>query len=429
MMSRMTFALLVGLWGACHTVTICSTTQGADAIEVASTDWPWWRGLTRDGVADKAQKPPLAWSEATNVIWKAAVTGRGHASPTVVGDRVFLPTADVKQQTQSVLCFDRATGKQLWKTDVHVGKLEKKTNQKASHASSSIACDGHRLVVNFVNQGAVFTTALDLQGEQQWQTRISGYITHQGYGSSPAIYQDLAIVSADNKGGGAIAALNRATGKVVWKHARPKQPNYPSPVILHAAGRDQLLFTGCNLVSSYDPVSGEKLWEVAGATTECVTSTVTDGKRIFTSGGYPKNHLAAVEADGSGKLAWENPVRVYVPSLVMHQAYLYGVTDAGIATCWDPATGETMWKNRLGGAFTSSPVLVGELIFATNEGGQTFIYKAQPGGFELVAENRLGDEVLATPAICGGRIFTRVAFQQDGRRNEMLYCLGNASAE
>lgn len=427
-MSRMTFAVLVGFWGACHAATMCSTTCAADAIQVASTDWPWWRGLTRDGVADKGQKPPLAWSETDNVIWKAAVPGRGHASPTVVGDYVYLPTADEKQQIQSVLCFARATGKQVWKTDVHLDKLERKSNKKASQASSSIACDGHRLYVNFVNQSAVFTTALDLQGQQVWQTRISGYVTHQGYGSSPALYKDLVIVSADNKGGGAIAALNRETGAVAWKHERPKKPNYSSPVILHAAGQDQLVFTGCDLVSSYDPVSGKKLWEFSGATTECVTSTVTDGKRIFTSGGYPKNHLAAVEADGSGKIAWENPVRVYVPSIVMHQGHLYGVTDAGVATCWNPGTGETLWKSRLGGAFTSSPVLVGDLIYATNEGGQTFVYKAQPAGLELVAENQLGQEVYATPAICGGQIFTRVAFHRDGRREEVLYCLG-ASAE
>lgn len=428
-MSRTTFAVLVGLWAAFHVATTSSTTHGAEAIQVAATDWPWWRGLTRDGVADKDQKTPLAWSETENVIWKAAVPGRGHASPTVVGDYVYLPTADEQQQIQSVLCFARATGKLVWKTDVHVGKLEQKSNKKASQASSSIACDGHRLYVNFVNQGAVFTTALDLHGRQTWQTRISGYVTHQGYGSSPALYQDLVIVSADNKGGGAIAGLDRETGAVVWRHERPKKPNYPSPVILHAAGRDQLVFTGCDLVSSYDPVSGTKLWEVAGATTECVTSTVTDGHRIFTSGGYPKNHLAAVEADGSGKIAWDNPVRVYVPSLVMHQDHLYGVTDAGVATCWNPATGKTLWQSRLGGVFTSSPVLVGDLIFAANEGGQTFVYKAQPDGFELVAKNQLGQEVYATPAICGGRIFTRVASYQDGHREETLYCLGAASAE
>src|SRR6185436_10796163 len=134
-----------------------------------------------------------------------------------------------------------------------------------------------------------------------WQTKITNYVLHQGFGSSPAVYESLVIVSADNKGTGVIAGLDRATGAIVWKQERPQLPNYTSPIILNVAGREQLLLTGCDLVSSFDPMTGTKLWEIPGATTECVTSTVTDGPLIFTSGGYPKNHLSAVKADGSGQ--------------------------------------------------------------------------------------------------------------------------------
>src|SRR5262249_25562138 len=155
--------------------------------------------------------------------------------------------------------------------------------------------------INFPNSGAVFTTALGLDGKQLWQTRICDYQIHQGYASSPAIYQSVVIVSADHKGGGIVAGLERKSGKIVWQHERPHAPNYASPIILHVAGRDQALLTGCDLVASFDPLSGEKLWESAGATTECVTSTVTDGQHVFSSGGYPRNHLAAMLADGSGK--------------------------------------------------------------------------------------------------------------------------------
>ncbi len=416
--------LLVVFLGGVAAWMAVPAARGADAVDVSDQDWPWWRGLNRDGTSAANQHPPTAWSETTNVVWKVAVPGRGHASPTVVGDFVYLPTADTEKETQSVLCFHRGNGQLAWKTDVHVGQLEQKSNKKASQASSTIACDGSRLYVNFVNTKAVYTTALDLSGRQVWQARISGYVTHQGYGSSPAIHEGLVIVSADNKGGGAIAALQRETGEIAWKHERPQKPNYPSPIILRAAGREQLIFTGCDLVSSFDPTSGKKLWEIEGATTECVTSTVSDGQRIFTSGGYPKNHLAAVEADGSGRIAWELPIRVYVPSLLMYDGYLYGVTDAGVATCWDPATGKTLWKSRLGGGFTSSPVLVGNRIYVTNETGTCFIYEATPDAFKPVGENRLGDQVYATPAICGGKIFTRVAKFDGDQRQEFLYCLG-----
>ncbi|GAB4156309.1 MAG: PQQ-binding-like beta-propeller repeat protein [Planctomycetaceae bacterium] len=342
----------------------------------------------------------------------------------MVGEHVYLATADEKAQTQSVICYDRKTGRQLWKTDVHSGGFTKKGNRKSSQASSTVACDGKRLFINFLNNGAVTTTALSRQGKILWQTKITDYVVHQGYGSSPAVYGSLVIVSADNKGGGAIAALNRVSGKIVWNKTRPKTPNYSSPVILRVAGRDQLLFTGCDLVSGFDPISGKKLWEIPGATTECVTSTVTDGDVIITSGGYPKNHIAAVSGDGSGKIVWEKKVRVYVPSMLIHNGYLYGVTDAGVAMCWDCKTGEEQWKGRLGGTFSASPVLVDDKIFATNERGRTYIFKANPKKFESVGKNDLGNQVFATPTICGSRIYMRVVEEQNGKRQEMLYCLG-----
>ena len=182
-----------------------------------------------------------------------------------------------------------------------------------------------------------------------------------------------------------------------------------------------MFFTGCELVTSFDPLTGKKLWEIEGSTTECVTSTVTDGQLIFTSGGYPKNHLSAVKADGSGKVVWENASRVYVPSMLVRDGYLYSVLDAGVAMCSKCDTGKEVWKARLDGTFTASPVLVGEHLFATNEAGQTFVFKATATAFELVAENSLGGEVFATPTICGSRIDFRVAHQVAGQRREKLW--------
>jgi outer membrane protein assembly factor BamB len=395
-----------------------------DPAFVKATDWPWWRGPNRNGVADSDQSPPLRFSESENVLWKSEIPGRGHGTPTVVGDQIFLATADEVNQIQSVLCYDRQTGKLRWKTDVHQGGVAQKANKKASQASGSVACDGARLFINFLNRDAVYTTALDRAGKQLWQTKITEYVLHQGYGSSPAVYKSLVLVSADNKGGGAVAGLDRATGKTMWRNVRPATPNYASPIVLNVAGRDQLFLTGCDLVSSFDPLTGKKLWEIDGATTECVTSTVTDGRRIFTSGGYPTNHVSAVMADGSGKIAWENNTRVYVPSMLIHQGHLFAVTDAGVATCWKSDTGEEAWKGRLRGTFTASPVLVGDRIYAVNEVGEWFIFKADPQQFQLIAENRLPGEVLATPVICGGRIYQRLAIDKDGQRQEMLYCLG-----
>ena len=341
-----------------------------------------------------------------------------------MGERVFLTTAEEDRDLQSVLCYDRKTGKQLWKTTVHDDGVDNKGNKKTTQASSTVASDGERLYVNFLNQEAIFTTALDLDGNQQWQTRVSDFKTHQGFGSSPTLHGSLIYVTTDSPAGGVVAALNKSTGSVVWKQKRPEKPNYASAAIHRIAGKDQLFVQGCDLVSAFDPLSGEKLWEVEGATTECVTHVVTDGKRIFVSGGYPKRHVQAIVADGSGKIAWENGAQVYVPSMIVREDYLYAVQDNGVAVCWKSATGEEMWRSRLGGTFTASLVLVGDLLFATNEGGQMFIFKANPDKYEAVAQNQLGDEAYATPAICGGRIYTRVVEHTNMGRQEWLYCLG-----
>lgn len=394
-----------------------------DGFNVSSKDWPWWRGPDRNGEAAQDQQPPLEWSSSKHVLWKAPIAGRGHGSVAVMGTRIFLQTADEASGAQMVICLDRSNGNQLWSTTVHPSGGMRKNN-KSTAASSTPACDGERVFVNFPNNGGLMTTALDLAGKQLWQTKICDYIEHQGYGSSPGLYQELVLVSADNKAGGAIAALNRKSGDIVWRRERPQMPNYPSPIVLHVAGKDQLLMTGCDKVSSFNPLTGETLWEVDGATTECVTSTVTDGSRIFTSGGYPKNHMSAVMADGSGKKAWENDSRLYVPSLVIRNGFLFGVLDAGIAVCWNAETGEEVWKARLGGTFSSSPVLVGDRIYATSEVGETFIYRADPTKFEQLGKCKLGDEVLSTLVICDSRIYCRAAHLVDGKREEFLYCLG-----
>jgi outer membrane protein assembly factor BamB len=403
-----------------------SPVTGESLVLGSPHDWPAWRGPWRNGEANPEQNPPTSWSETENIIWKSPLPGRGHSSPIVVGDFVYLATAHEEPGSQTMLCYRRDTGERFWETVVHpAGGMVK--NKKATMASSTPAFDGERLFINFPNSGALWTTALSPAGEILWQTKIVDYTIHQGYGSSPTLYKNLVIVAADNKGGGAIAGLERETGRIVWKQPRPQLPNYPSPVIHHLAGRDQLVMTGCKLVSSFDPLTGDKIWEVEGATEECVTTTVTNGTHVFSSGGYPKNHIAAIRVDGSNKIEWEIGDRVYVPSFVMRDKFLYGVLDAGVAACWNSETGEERWKARLGGNFTSSLVLVGDLIYATNEGGTTFLYRANPDRFERVAVNQLGDEAFATPTLCGHRIYTRVTHRDGNHRQEYLYCIGAAT--
>ena len=327
------------------------------------------------------------------------------------------------KQTQSVLCLDKRAGKLVWQTEVHRDRADPGKQSNSSAASSTIACDGERLFINFLNGGAVHTTALDLDGKILWQTKICDYVTHQGFGSSPVIHETLVLVSADHRGGGVIAGLDRKTGRIAWSEPRPKIPNYTTPAIVQAGVRTQVVLAGCNLVSSFDPTTGKKLWEVNGSTEECVVTAVTDGERVFTSGGYPRNHTVAIVADGSGRIAWQNNARVYVPSMIAKAGHLYAVMDAGVAVCWKSDTGEELWKERLGGEVFASPVMVGNRIYSSNVRGKTFVFEATPKAFKLLAQNQLGDEVYASPAICGGHIYLRVAKRGENRQ-EFLYCVG-----
>ena len=389
-------------------------------------DWPWWRGPDRNGVAEAGQTPPLEIGNDKNVKWSADLPGRAHGSPAIVGDRIYLTTAtEDDDQIQSLVCLHRPTGKLLWSTQLHQGGYTQKSNKKASWASTSPACDGERVYVTLFAHDAVHASALDLEGKLLWQTRITDYVIHQGYAASPALYENLVIVAADNKKDGALAALDRKTGDTVWKVKRGPKENYPSPIILNVGGKDQLFLTGTNKVTSYAPLTGDVNWEIEGATTECVTSTVTDGTHIYSSGGYPKNHVAAYRADGSRtEPVWEVKEKVYVPSMLIHGDHLYAVMDNGVAICWNSASGEEMWKARLGGNYSASPVLVGENIYAASESGEVHVFQASPDGLEVVATSKVADEIYATPVICDSEIYLRVANYQGEDRTETLICFG-----
>ena len=388
-----------------------------------SDDWPGWRGPTRDGQAAEGQRVPLTWSETQNVVWRAAIRGRGHSSPTVAGDRVYLSTADAATNEQLVVCLDRATGKMVWETVVHRGKLDQAGHRNTSQASSTVAADGDRLYVNFLNDKAVYTSALDASGKIVWQQRVSDFVTHQGFGASPVVHESVVLVTADHKGGGRHAALDKRSGKIVWQHERPRIANYSSPALVKAAGKTQMVVAGCNLIASYDPLTGKKLWEMEGSTEETVVTAVTDGSRIFASGGYPKNHVVAVEADGSGRVAWQNGARIYVPSMLVRDGHIFALFDAGQAVCWKSDTGDEVWREKVDKDFYASPVMVGTRIYATSLRGVTSVFEATPQAFKLLAQNQLGDEAFASPAICGDRIYLRSAKKGDARQ-EYLWCIG-----
>ncbi len=395
--------------------------------EAGAGDWRSWRGPAGNGVAADGQDLPVTWSESQNVLWKADVPGRGHSSPTVVGARIFLTTAEDEGQVQSVVAYDRQTGKQAWKTEVHRGGFPRKIHAKNSHATCTVASDGERLFASFFNSEAVHVTALDLDGKKVWHQAVGPLKPKQyehGYASSPALYKALVLVAVDSDEPGFLAALDAKTGRMKWRTPRPAKTSFASPVVARIAGRDQLLLSGCDIVAAYDPNTGKPLWSCEATTTATCGTVVWDGNLVFASGGYPKSETVAVRADGSGRVAWRNTRKCYEQSLLAHEGHLYAVDDGGVAFCWSAADGSEKWNARLGGKASASPILAGGNLYVTSERGQTVVFKADPKEFRELARNQLGEEALASPTICGGRIYLRAARSVDGRRREFLYAIG-----
>jgi len=390
---------------------------------VAEGDWPWWRGPALDGHA-APQSPPIAWSETENVAWKADVPGRGHGTPSVWDSRIFVPTADEAAETKRLLCYDRATGEQLWDTTLHSGGFMH-MHKKNSQASATPACDGQRVYMPYMvehnGEEGIWVTATDLDGNIVWQTNAGPFTTQHGYGSSPLLYKSLVIVAGDNAETGFLTALDRETGEIRWRTERERQFNWATPVVAETSGRTQLLIHGAFLVTSYDPDTGRELWRADGLAQACANTVVFDDSMVYASGGWPEKVLMAIRTDGSGDVsdthvAWQTEKSIaYVPSMLLDQGRLYAVSDQGIATCYEAASGKVLWQKRLGGNFSASPVLVGNAIYVPDEDGKLHVFRAAEE-FESLAVNDLGDGGFASPVIVGGQILLRT--------NHHLYCLG-----
>ena len=397
----------------------------AGPISISENDWPWWRGPTRDGKAVAGQKVPTTWSNTDNVRWKTKVPGMGHASPTVVGSLILLASADAEKKTQSILAFDRESGKARWSTVVMEGGLPEKIHKNNTHASGTVACDGERAFAIFFNNDAIQIVAVNMAGKKLWQKKAGTFAPRKyefGYGASPLISGAHVVVAADYEKGGFLVAFDRVTGEEAWRVKRDEMINYSTPVLTTVDGKEQILLGGNLSVTSYEPASGKLLWKAPGPSKATCATLVTDGTRVFSSGGYPEKFTVCVDA--SGKEHWRNNQKSYEQSMMVHEDHLYTITDAGIAYCWRIKDGKEMWKARLKGPVSASPILVDDIIYQSNEVGTTFVFKADPSGFDLLAENQLENVSFATLSICGNRIYTRVANRSDGAREEWLYCLG-----
>ncbi len=431
------FVMLAGFvfasfWGDSNaTIIQAQELSKIDFPTLQEGDWPWWRGPSRQG-HDFRHSIPLRFSDLRNAEWKTPLPGRGHSSPIVIGDRVYLTTSMDTEQEQWIIALDAIRGEIQWKKMMNQGGYPKVNHPKNTEATSSLASDGERLYSVLLHHDKIFLYCLTMTGEMAWSKEVGTYEPQKyqyGYAPSPILYRDTVIVTYEYDGPSGLVAYDRVTGEESWRTLRKPACTYSSPTIATIAGRDQLLISGGDLIAAYDPDNGKELWSTEGTTEVTCGTMVWDGNIVFASGGYPKSETIALDAANRGRVLWRNDQKCYEQSMLAYQGYLYALTSKGVMFCWRATDGQEMWKERLRGPVSASPVLVGNHILWANEAGQHYVVQATPEKFELIAENELGDEAFASPAISKNRLFLRVASIGNANRQEYLYCFRDLEKE
>jgi outer membrane protein assembly factor BamB len=413
-------------------LAICTFTAAA----AHAANWPEWRGLGGTGITEETELP-LKWSATENVQWKVELPERSNSTPIVWGDRVFLTQAVGSKRL--VMCFDRADGKELWRSGTTWTEPED-SHPTNPYASASPVTDGERVIAWFGSAGIL---AFDFEGKELWKVDLGKQDHEWGYAAAPVIHGDLVFL---NFGPGSrifLVALDKKTGKEVWRKEQPEfDPSgrtdgfagnkegmvgsWSTPLVINSGSRDELIMTWPNWVVAYDPASGNELWRSGGLNPLLYTSSIFGEGIVVGMSGYGGSSVA-VRAGGMGDVTESHRVwhkgrdKQRIGSGVITGGHIYILNTPGTAQCIDLKTGETVWEERLRGSGAkneswASMVLSGDRIYVPNQGGDMFVLKAAPK-FELLATNSLNDGLTnSSPVVSDGQIFIRT--------HRHLWCIG-----
>jgi outer membrane protein assembly factor BamB len=391
-------------------------------------NWPEFRGPTGQGHA--VGPLPTEWGPDKNIAWKQAIPGIGWSSPVVWDGRVYLTTAvrdqdgDSKDLSLRALCLDAATGKILWNAEaIHQpGDKVPKVHAKNSDASPTPIVDGKRLFAHFGHLG---TACLDLTGKVLWRNTELAYEPVNGNGGSPITVDDLLIFSIDGADKQCVVALEQATGNIRWltdrKSTAPNKFSFSTPLAIDVDGRRQIVSSGSFMVAGYAARTGEEIWRVQHKGYSVIPRPVFGHGMVYLSTSFDSPVLLAIQPSGTGDVtkthvSWTRSQGApQTPSALLDGQQLYVVSDKGIASCLDAITGKVHWSERLGGAFSASPLLADGKIYFQNEEGTGYVVKAGTT-FQLLATNVMHEKTLASYAVADGAIFLRSA--------EFLYRIG-----
>lgn len=416
---------------------------------LAAQQWPRFRGPDGSGVAETRQLRTL-WNVDTSeaIAWKTALPGLGHSSPVVWGDRIFLTTAVTSAVTNTynakdagiqpandtaahewrVLAVDKNNGGILWSRTAHRGVPTVKRHVKATQANASPATDGRIVVVSFGSEGLY---CYDVDGNLLWKQDLGvldpGYAGQPelswGFASSPIIHAGLVILQCDIQQKSFIIAFNAKDGSRAWRTERDELPAWSTPVIHHGKTRTELITSGSKYYRGYDPRTGRELWRLHDNSEVKVPSPVVANGLYYLTGGNPRGREFYVvrpnaagdisppaNAPSSAVVAWRKQRgSPYTPTPIVYDGLLYICNDNGVLTVYDAVSGAQVYMHRIGttnSTFSASPVAGRGHLYFASEDGEVFVLKAGRT-YELVATNRMGEPLMATPAISDGLLIIR----------------------
>ena len=391
-----------------------------------AADWLAWRGPLGTGYCEE-KSLPLTWSQTENVKWSVPLDGDGNSSPIVVGQRVFITHAPKPSNLRGLRCYDRDTGKLLWKHEVAYTEKEE-THGTNPPCASSPTSDGQRVVAWYGSAGLF---CYDLEGKILWQKDL-GKVEHiWGYGSSPLLHENLVILNFGPGLNAFVAAFDKQSGDEIWRKEFPDQKSpkaddyrgsWSTPVVATVGGKTLLLLSLPIRLYACDPRTGEEVWSCGGLANKLIyTSPLVAGDIVVVMCGYGGPAIA-VRGGGTGDVTethklWTHPRNSQrVGSGVVVDGLVYILNENGSFWCMDPQTGERKWEQpRGGGTSWSSMTYAAGRIYISNTPGTTFVLEANPKEFKLLAENQLNETIRATPAFSNGQIFIRTY--------KNLYCI------
>ncbi|MGI9468385.1 MAG: PQQ-binding-like beta-propeller repeat protein [Rubripirellula sp.] len=386
-------------WAAKATVaTTLVVVNVGSSMAAEPVHWSRFRGPEGTGISE-AKKVPVNFGEG-NVVWQTKLPVSGHSSPIQWGDRIFLTGATAQGDgdgiERHVLCLDAKSGAVLWDKTAAVvaGESLHKMN---SWATPSCVTDGERVIAFF---GAGGLHCFDNDGEKVWSKQLGTFPGGWGVGASPIIFKETVIQNCDAEGDSYLIALDRKTGNEVWRTPREAKPRggWSTPIVIDANGQSELILNGEFGVASYDPNTGEPLWTCSGFNGRGTPVPVWGHGLLYVVNGK-SGDVYAVRPGGRGDvtethMAWHTDRRGGrdLPSPILVGECLVAISMSGIATGYDAHTGEELWKERLGGNYSGSPIAAGGRIYALAEDGSVVVL--QPGKkFELIAKNSVGEGV------------------------------------